>query len=100
MIIKLNLEINNKAISLKKILDHSIQREPLLAYILNNIEQALNTDNTITINMWLSLCNLIYKKVWFDKKVLKNIFNKIVSTHPKGWDTKSKKFSIFFIDPF
>lgn len=62
---ELNLEINNKAISLKKILNHSIQREPLLAYILNNIEQALNTDNAITINMWLSLCNHINKKVTF-----------------------------------
>ena len=44
-------------------------------------------------NLRCNKCNLIYKKVWFDKKVLKNIFNKIVSTHPKGWDTKSKKFS-------
>ncbi len=44
-------------------------------------------------NLKCNKCELIFKKVWFDKKILQNIFNQIVPTHPKGWDTKSKKFS-------
>ncbi len=61
----LNSKITNKAISLKKILNYAVQREPLLAYILNNIEHLLNSDNAVTINMWLSLCNHINKKINF-----------------------------------
>lgn len=38
-------------------------------------------------------CGLIYKKYWFNKKTLELLFNNIISVHPKGWDTNSKKFS-------
>jgi len=58
-----NSEISDKASSLKKILNHSVQREPLLAYILNNIEKMFNANNNIVINMWLSLCNHINKNI-------------------------------------
>ena len=72
-----NSEIKNKATSLKKILNHTIQREPLLAYIFNNIEQLLNSNNNTIIKIWLSLCNHINKNINFhnfNNKVIKAEF--------------------------
>ena len=45
-------------------------------------------------NLKCNKCGLIYKESWFNRKILKNIFNQIVPAHPKGWDVKSQKFSI------
>ena len=38
-------------------------------------------------------CGLVYKLNWFKKSYLTKIFNKLIPTHPKGWDVNSKKFS-------
>ncbi len=47
-------------------------------------------------NLKCSKCGLIYKSKWFNEKILKTLFNKIISVHPKGWDANSKKFSQYF----
>ncbi len=44
-------------------------------------------------NIQCKKCGLIYKKSWFKPNTLNKLFNTIVPTHPKGWDTGSKKFS-------
>jgi hypothetical protein len=38
-------------------------------------------------------CGFIFKKKWFSKKILKKVYTKLVSSHPRGWDTISKKFN-------
>jgi len=50
--------------------------------------------NNLLENIKCKNCGLVYKKKWFSKKMLKNIFNKLVPIHPKGWDVISKKFSV------
>ena len=49
--------------------------------------------NSQLINIKCGNCSLIYKKKWFKKKYLEIIFNKLIPTHPKGWDKLSKKFN-------
>ena len=44
-------------------------------------------------NVKCSNCDLIYKNKWFKKKYLESIFNKLIPTHPKGWEKLSKSFS-------
>ena len=38
-------------------------------------------------------CCFIFKKKWFSKKILKKVYTEIVSAHPRGWDTISRKFN-------
>jgi len=38
-------------------------------------------------------CRLVYKKVWFKKKFLNDLYSKIVPYHPTGWDSISGGFS-------
>ena len=38
-------------------------------------------------------CGFIFKKKWFSKKTLKKIYTELISSHPRGWDTISKKFN-------
>lgn len=49
--------IENKTCSIASIINHSIQREPLLAYIFNNFEELLDQDIYKIIKKWESLCN-------------------------------------------
>jgi hypothetical protein len=44
-------------------------------------------------NVQCSVCDLIYKKFWFRENFLKILYSKIVPSHPKGWETISKKFT-------
>ena len=79
-----NSKIKNKATSLKKILNHTIQREPLLAYIFNNIERLLNSNDEIIIKMWLSLCVHINKNINFNNSNNKIITAKFLTINNKG----------------
>ena len=38
-------------------------------------------------------CFFIFKKKWFTKNFLKNIYSRKISSHPRGWDTISNKFT-------
>ena len=38
-------------------------------------------------------CGLLYKKNWFTRNALNQIFPKNVPNHPTGWDKISNKFS-------
>ena len=64
---------------------------------LEEISKYLSIDekelNTQSRNVKCGNCNLIYKKKWFKKKYLESIFNKLIPTHPKGWDKLSKTFN-------
>ena len=51
-------------------------------YLMNNVSQRLCIK-----------CNLVFKKRWFKKKILRAIYNKIAPHHPNGWDIFSNKFS-------
>ena len=79
-----NKEIENKATSLKKILNHTIQREPLLAYIFNNIEPLLNSNDQTIIKMWLSLCKHINKNINFNNSNNEIINAEFLTINNKG----------------
>ncbi len=49
-------------------------------------------------NIICSDCGFIFKKKWFLKKHLKEIYTKLVPSHPRGWDTISKKFNIRYLE--
>ena len=38
-------------------------------------------------------CDLAYKKKWFSEEVLNRLFSDLIASHPKGWDTVSKRFT-------
>ena len=57
--------IESKTCSIFSILNHSIQREALLAYIFNNFEALLNQELIEIIKKWESLCNHINTFVKF-----------------------------------
>ena len=61
-------ELQNIAISLKMIVGYSIQREPLLAEIFNELNKLTrNLDNERLIDLWMKNCNHINKTVQFNK---------------------------------
>ena len=69
--------IKSKATSLKEIKGFPVQREPLLAFILNEIETIINNlDNSKLIKLWIESCNHINKEVLFifKNKKVKGIF--------------------------
>ncbi len=45
-------------------------------------------------------CSLIFKNKWFTNTVLDSLFTQLVSSHPKGWDVVSNRFSLenFYIE--
>ena len=61
-------DLQNIAISLKMITGYSIQREPLLAEILNELNKLIiNLDNERLRDLWMKNCNHINKTVEFNK---------------------------------
>ena len=58
--------LQNTATSLKIETSNSIQREPLLAFILNEFENLYNNKSTKWISHWKKYCNHINKKVSFN----------------------------------
>lgn len=39
-------------------------------------------------------CSTVYKRKWFGKEDLLELFNKHVASHPKGWDAVSGRYSL------
>ena len=70
---KLDESIEKKASSLELILDYPIQREPLLAQILNYLEKLLSNDIKDIIIEWESFCNHMNSFVKFHNS--NNIIN-------------------------
>ena len=71
------LELKNNSTSLKEIKGHTIQREPLLAYILNELTDLINNLSAEdVIKLWLQYCCHINKKICFkhNGKEVKGIF--------------------------
>ena len=58
------------------------------------ISRILNIDLNTLIkkirNVKCNNCGLIYKSLWFKKKLYKSLFNKYVPVHPKGWDSGNR----------
>ena len=71
-------DICNSLNSLKNIFHDDIQREILLANILNSIEKLLNNKNKI-VEKWTNLCNHINKEVVVShqNKLINSIFKKV-----------------------
>ena len=67
--------IQNTTCSLSSILNYSIQREPLLAFILNHFENLLNDDMDNIIKQWESSCNHMDSIVKFHSS------NEIINAH-------------------
>ena len=77
--------IREDATSLKEIKGIPIQREPLLASILNELDQLINNlDNNYLIKYWIEHCSHINKKVSF------NISNKKMQGIFKGINNKGQ----------
>jgi len=74
------IELQKNSISLKQIKGHSIQREPLLAIILNELDLLINTlDISLLIESWMDSCNHKDSKVKFinNKESISGIFKYI-----------------------
>jgi len=71
--------LKNKATSLKIINNHTIQREPLLAAIFNELDQLINTNDNYIINEWIKNCSHLEKKITFNynNKLTTGIFKTI-----------------------
>ena len=75
--------IRGNVVSLKEIKGIPIQREPLLASILNELNQLINNlDDNYLIKYWIKHCNHINKKVSFniDNKKMQGIFKGVNNT--------------------
>jgi|TARA_B100000929_G_scaffold280710_1_gene258980 hypothetical protein len=63
----------------------------------DEISKALNVSGTLLMqtikNFKCDNCGLLYKKNWFTRNALNQIFPKNVPNHPTGWDKISNKFS-------
>ena len=73
-------DLRENVTSLKEIKEIPIQREPLLASILNELDQLINnSDNNCLIEYWIKHCNHINKKVSFNlsNKKMQGIFKGI-----------------------
>ena len=74
------IELQDNSISLKQIKGHPIQREPLLAFILNELDLLINTlDISSLIESWMNSCNHKNSKVKFidNKESISGIFKHI-----------------------
>jgi len=72
--------LSNTAISLREIAGHPIQREPLLACILNELDNMLDdVDTTFLIKTWMENCVHINQQISFRKnnKPIKGVFKTI-----------------------
>ena len=72
--------LKNKVSSLKIIKNHTIQREPLLATIFNELDQLINAnDDNYIINEWIKNCSHLEKKITFNynNKLTTGIFKTI-----------------------
>ena len=72
--------LSNTAISLREIAGHPIQREPLLACILNELDKMLDDiDTTSLINTWTVNCIHINQQISFSEnnKPIKGVFKTI-----------------------
>lgn len=79
-----NLDTSIKnGVSLQSILQHSIQREPLLAFICNNIETLLESDMATIIHHWESVCSHMNSIVKFHNHN-KIIVGKFVGLNQNG----------------
>ena len=73
-------QLQNTAISLKMIAGYPIQREPLLASVLNELNKLIiNLDNQSLIDLWMESCSHINKTIEFNKdnKKISGIFKGI-----------------------
>ena len=97
-----NQSIENKTCSIFSIINHSIQREPLHAYIFNNFEELLNQDIDKIIKKWESLCNHMNTFIKFHHS--QNIIEaKFIGLNKKGEarieiDNDEKKFNSGIIE--
>tara|TARA_Y100000739_G_C20575086_1_gene449825 strand:- start:271 stop:1035 length:765 start_codon:yes stop_codon:yes gene_type:complete len=69
--------LKNNVISLKEIMGKPIQRELLLAFILNELESIINQNNSQKIiSLWLKYCNHLNKEIRFklNNKIVRGIF--------------------------
>ncbi len=68
--------IQNQACSIYSIIDRSVQREPLLAFILNDFEKLLNNDMEEIIKKWESVCSHMntFVKFHYSKNILEGDF--------------------------
>jgi len=73
-------DIRNTSISLREIAGHPIQREPLLAFILNELDRMTDSvDTKFLINEWMENCMHKNKQITFKKnnKTITGIFKYI-----------------------
>ena len=74
------IELQNKVISLQEILGRPIQREPLLAYIFNELDLLIsNLDSSHIVSFWMDCCNHKNKKIHFsnNKELVTGVFKYI-----------------------
>ena len=65
--------LKQSCISLKEIKGHPIQREPLLAFILNELNQLIdNIDTALLIKQWMQSCMHKNKRITFTKITLRS----------------------------
>jgi len=86
--------IQNSSISLKEIKKHPIQREPLLASILNTLDMHIdNRDDNLLIKDWMSSCNHINKNVKFKYQdhLISGIF-KLINNKGQAVISHNKKY--------
>ena len=72
--------LQNTSVSLREIAGHPIQREPLLAFILNELDRMIdNIDTKFFINAWMENCMHKNKQITFKKnnKIITGIFKYI-----------------------
>jgi len=72
---------------------HSIPQRNLYSEILSN---SINVEEKKFLqkvkNVECLKCGLVYKKFWFKKFILSNLFNNSIPLHPKGRDTYLNRF--------
>ena len=74
------IELENNMISLQEILGRPIQREPLLAYIFNELDILISSlDSSSIISFWMDYCNHKNKEIQFmnNNKLVRGMFKYI-----------------------
>jgi len=72
--------LKNKITSLKMIANKTIQREPLLANIFNELDKLISTnDDNYIINEWIKNCNHLNQEInfYYNNKLISGIFKSI-----------------------
>ena len=73
-------DLKSKITSLKIITNQTIQREPLLASIFNELDQLINTnDESFIIKKWIECCYHINKEIsfYYNRKLTSGVFQTI-----------------------